>query len=238
MAKQTINRQQLILEFVFIVFAVLLALLLNSWRESMATTKAVNKVKQSIRTELINNNEQILKVNDYRINLIRELRSGTHLISRSPVKDYPVDVNDDRAFEAYLRRTLPFSRTSVLTNLEILRNDDERVLVLNDRYMRMVLENDTLKLYGSGNLQLRTAAISNRSWEIAQATGIAVEMDLELVVALNSVYNLNNEYLETSDKAIEMIYRGESGITSVMEDMVYFEREILKADSVVLELLK
>lgn len=238
MAKQTINRQQLILEFVFIVFAVLLALLLNSWRESMATAKAVDKVKQSIRTELINNDEQILKVNDYRINLIRELRSGTHLITRIPIANYPVDVNDDQALESYLKRTLPFSRSTVLTKIEILRNEDERVLTLNERYMRMVVENDTLKLYGVGNLQLRTAAISNRSWEIAQATGIAVEMDLELVVALNSVYNLNNEYLDTSDKAIEMIYRGESGITSVMEDMVYFEREILKADSVVLELLK
>lgn len=238
MAKSTINRQQLFLEFVFIVFAVLLALLLNSWRESILTSRAVDKVKQTIHTEMNSNSEVVTEALAYRRALIQELRQGRHLVFAFPVSDFPIDVYNDKAFESYFRKILPFSSSSALERLEVLRNDgDERVMVLDDLNMQLVVENDTVKLFGATNIRLHTADISNRSWEIAQATGTLVEMDLALVDALNKCYNLNNLYMRTSDKAIDMIYKGEPGVTSVMEDMAYFEQQILKADSVVLTLL-
>ncbi|MEQ8906742.1 hypothetical protein [Ekhidna sp.] len=238
MAKSTINKQQLFLEFLSVVTGVLIALMLNSWRENVATSRTLDRVKQTIRTEMNNNTNEVSDALTYHKALIKELYEGRHLIMAIPASAFPVNVNDDTAFEQFLRETVPFMQSTAVTRLELLRNGNERILILNDQNLRLVVENDTIKLFGVSNLQLRTADVSNRSWEIAQATGMLVEMDLELVDVLNKCYNLNNQYLETSNKAIEMIYKGEPGIISVMEDMAYYEQEIIKADSLVLNLIK
>lgn len=238
MAKTTINRQQLVLEFISVVFAVLLALFLNGWRENAATAKVLNKVKQTIRTEILANDTSVQKALAYHKDLIKELRDGTHLIMSQAVADFPIDVNNDAALTSYLQKVLPFLQTAAVDRLEIQRlDDDQRVLTLNNKNMRLAIENDTLHLYGSSNIQLYTADVSNRSWEIAQATGILVEMDLALVDALNKCYNMNNRYLETSDIAIDMVYKGDPEILYVLEDMALFEQRILKADSILLRLL-
>lgn len=237
MAQSPINRQQLVLEFLSVVFAVLFALFLNSWRENAATSRALDKVKQTIRTEIMSNDTAIRESSAYRYDLVTKLYKYQHLVMQFAVSDFPIDVRKDKALENYLKKVLPFSQATPLTRLEVKSLDDYRIVVVNDRTMKLRLENDTLKFFGPYNLQLRSADISNRSWELARATGTLVEMDLALVDALNQVYTLNNQYLNTSDKAIDMIYTSDPAIRSVMEDMYYYETQIMKADSVVLALL-
>ncbi|GAB4228963.1 MAG: hypothetical protein Tsb0034_00390 [Ekhidna sp.] len=238
MAEAKINRQQLLLEFISVVFAVLLALFLNAWRENAAIARNVQKVKKTIKTEILRNHEVVADKLDYRQRLISELREGRHLITALPASSIPVDVTDDRALERHLRKTLPFSQSTLTKNIEIRSLDGQRILIMDDKVMKLDIKNDTIKLYGVNNIQLRTADITNRSWEIARATGTLVEMDLDFVDALNEVYNLNNLYLETSNMAIEMIYKNEPGIRSILEDMAFYEREILRADSLVLSHLQ
>ena len=237
MSKTSINRQQLALEFISVVFAVLLALFLNGWRENYETGRAMDRVKETIQTEIIANDEVIRVSRDYRKDLIKKLYSYNHLVMQFPASDFPINVRNDLALENYLKKVLPFSQATPVSRVEVKSLEDYRIVVINDRTMKMNLTNDTLRFYGPYNLQLRSADISNRSWELAKATGTLVEMDLELVDALNKVYSLNNQYLNTSDKAIDMIYNSDPAIESVMEDMFYYETQILSADSAVLILL-
>ena len=237
MAKKTINRQQLLLEFVSIVFAVLLALLLNAWRESVTTERTLNKVKQSIISEIRKNDSSVRQAMEYRRALVDELTEGRHVVAAFAISDYPVNARNDRALEKYMRQTQPFHEFYTTRNIEVKRLGAQRVLIMDDLTMKLVERNDSLILYGATNLQLRSADVSNRFWEISQATGMLVQMELELVDALNKAYNLNSQYLTTSDKAIDMIYQAKPGIISVMQDMYYFESQILKADSVILSLL-
>ena len=237
MSKSTINKQQLILEFLSVVFAVLLALFLNGWRESVATDRALEKVKQTIRTEIMSNDSLLAASMTYRRSLVQELYDGTHLIMQLPAAALPINVSNDLQLENYLKQTLPFSQSRPVTYVKVQSLQDERIVSINDLTMKLRLINDTLKVFGPSNIRLRSADISNRSWDIAQATGVIVEMDLGLVDALNKVYTLNNQYLKTSDKAIDMVYKGDPGIRSVLEDMYYFESQIIKSDSVVLALL-
>ncbi|MBV6628299.1 MAG: hypothetical protein KI793_36170 [Rivularia sp. (in: Bacteria)] len=237
MSKSTINRQQLFLEFLSIIFAVLLALLLNSLRESMATERALDRVTESIRAEILKNDSTIRKSMAYRRDLIFELYNDEHLVMSMPVNDLPIDASNDRQLENYLKRILPFAQSTPVTYLKVQSLKENRIISINNRTMTLYLQDDMLLFYGPYNLQLRTADISNRSWEIAKATGTLVEMDLALVDALNNVYTLNNQYLETSDKAIDQIYAGKPSIRSVLEDMYYFETQIVKADSILLTML-
>jgi len=238
MTKKTINRQQLLLEFISIVFAVLLALLLNAWYQNVTTKRTLNKVQQSIVSEIQKNDASVQQSMTYRRGLVTELIRGQHVVSAFSILDYPVDARNDRALERHLRKNQPFSEYYTTSNIEVKSRGDERVLIMDDLTMKLVERNDSLILYGATNLQLRSADVSNRFWEISQATGMLVQMDLELVDALNKAYNLNSQYLATSDKAIDMIYQAKPGIISVMQDMYYFESQILKADSVILSLLQ
>ena len=237
MSKSKINRQQLIFEFLSIVFAVLLALFLNGWRESAGKSSALNKVKQTIRAEIMSNDQLLKKSMEYRSKLIRELYEDTHLIMQLPAIALPFDAADDRKLENYIRETLPFSQSKPVTYVKVHSKGDQRIVSINDLTMKLRTVNDTLKVYGQSNIVLRSADISNRSWEIAKATGVLVDMDLELVDAINRTYNLNSQYLSISDKALDMVYKGEHGITSVLEDMYYYESRIVEADSVLLNLI-
>ena len=237
MAKHTINRQQLVLEFVSVVFAVLLALFLNAWREDAASQKQLLRVKESIRTEIEKNDLEVKKSYDYRLKLVQDMSRREHMVSFMRVDQIPVDIANDQALERFLKNSLTFSSSRNYQEIAIKSSGDQRILVLDKHVFQVRVENDTLKLFGAGGIQLRTAGISNRFWEKAQATGTVGYMDLELVDAIINVHNLNLHYLSTADDAIEMIYNGEPGVLSVLQDMVYFESEIIKADSVLLELL-
>ena len=237
MAKHTINRQQLLVEFISIVFAVLLALLLNAWWQGVTTGRTLDKVKKSIASEIKKNHASVLESWHYRRELITELYEDRHVITVMPLAGFPIDVNDDRALEEFLQQTVPFGQNFTTNDIRIKRLNEQRVLILDELTMKLAVMNDSLYLFGASNLKLRSADVSNRSWEISQATGVLAQMDLELVDALNKVYTLNNHYLATSDKAIDMIYRGERGIVSVLEDMAHFESQIMQAHSVLLNLL-
>lgn len=234
MSKNKINRQQLLLEFISVVFAVLLALFLNGWRENYNTQKALEKVKETIRQETIRNDTLIESSLTYRISLLNELYTNSHLVMKAPVSDIPVDVNKDEQLASFFKAAFG----AYDKNVEVAQTFENRVLVLGEDVFDIVVDNDSIALYGIANIQLRSADISNRSWDIAQATGTLVEMDIALVEQLSKVNMLVGNYLNTSAGGLSMIYEGKmKGIIPVLEDMRNFEAEILKQDSVLLEML-
>lgn len=235
MTKPKLDRVQILIDFIAVVFAVLLALFLNNWRESVSTERVVQKVMESIESEVKSNTEILTRTVVYRKGLVDDLIGRKHLVLSSPVSEFEIDVENDTELEKFWRETIPFSMSRVITRLQVKRAKERRILILNDLVLKLAVENDTLKLYGPTNIQLRTANISNRSWEIAQATGALVEMDIEVVDLLSQINNLIGQYQETSDMAIQMIYRGEPEIISVMQDMAYFENELIKTNELLLD---
>lgn len=237
--KSTINKQQLFIEFFSVVFAVILALILNSWRESSALADNVEKVKEAIKKEAIRNDTLIQKSHKYRKELLNKFYSNKNLLTAIPVADFPLDVNDNDALTKLFKSSLIFGQKKFYERVLVMQDEDNRVLILDNNVFDLRVENDTLKLLGVGNIQLKTPDLSYRSWQLAQATNTIVEMDIELVENLSVLNALIDSYLSTSDKALQMIYsENQKGLLSVIEDMYSQETKILKANNSLLLLLQ
>ncbi|MTI38175.1 hypothetical protein [Fulvivirga lutimaris] len=237
--KKSINKQQLILEFISVVFAVILALILNSWRESLSINENLVKVKASIIQETIKNDSLVRASHTYRGNLLQQLYSNTYELLSSPTSDFPVDVNNNNDLAEYFRTSLIFGSKDYYERVLVLQEESNRVLVLDKRVFDIVVENDTIKLLGVGNIEIKSPELSNRSYNLAQATETIVKMDMNLVEKLSSVNSLIENYIKTNDHAVEVVYSGnQKGIISVMEDMYSIEAKIIKANEGLLDALK
>jgi hypothetical protein len=126
-----------------------------------------------------------------------------------------------------------------MKNIKVLQEGNYRALILGERVFDLKLEQDTLKLIGIGNIELKLPDLNNRSWDLAQATGTVVRMDISLVEKLGVVNSLIETYLKTSQTAVEMVYNGkQKGLISVLEDLNSLEAKIIKANSSLLDELK
>ena len=240
MAKtRKINRQQLLLEFVSVVFAVLLALLLNSWRESRQISNSVERVKQTIIDEVQENIKLFKDSYAYRQKLVSDLQNNRHLVMSTAISELDYDVTTDKGLKELVQSAL-LSYGQWIEDVQVISRDGNRYLKMDRSVLNIEIEHDTLRLFGTGNIILKSPAtdLSNRSWPMAQATGVLVEMDLEVVDAMSKVYTLNERYIKMSDQAISMIYKGDDGIVSVLQDMVSLEKQIIDANNALLRLLE
>jgi hypothetical protein len=237
--KSKLNKQQLALEFISVVFAVILALVLNGWRESSALNANLEKVKESIRQEVENNDALLRDSYDYRKELLQSVYSNQNLLLAVSSSDLNFNVNDNRKLSNFFKRSLIFGQKEYHENVMVMQEGNFRVLILGERVFDLKLEEDTLKLFGIGNIQLKLPDLNNRSWDLAQATGTVVRMNITLVEKLGIVNSLIDTYLKTSESAVEMVYDGkQKGLTSVLEDLNSLEAKIIKANSSLLKELK
>jgi hypothetical protein len=237
--KNIINKQQLVLEFVSVVFAVILALVLNGWRESSALNANLEKVKESIRKEVKSNDALLRESFSYRKDLLKRLYSNENLLLEISTSELDFDVNDNSRLSTFFRNALIFGQKEYYEKINVLQEGNYRALILGERVFDLKLEQDTLKLIGIGNIELKLPDLNNRSWDLAQATGTVVRMDISLVEKLGVVNSLIETYLKTSQSAVEMVYNGkQKGLISVLEDLNSIEAKIIKANSSLLDELK
>ena len=237
--KNKLNTQQLAVEFISVVFAVILALVLNSWRESSALNANLQKVKESIFQEVKSNDALLRKSLDYRKELLQKLYSNQNLLLAVASADLDFDVNDNTKLANFFKRSLIFGQKEYRENIMVMQEDDSRVLIFGESVFDLKLEQDTLKLMGVGNIQLKLPNINNRSWDLAQATGTVVRMNVTLVEKLGVVNSLIETYLITSESAVEMVYNGkQKGLISVLEDLKSLEEKIIEANASLLEELQ
>ncbi|MBO6794303.1 MAG: hypothetical protein JJ895_10370 [Balneolaceae bacterium] len=230
--KNRINKQQLVIEFVSVVFAVILALVLNNWRESSALNANLNKVKESIIQEANRNDSLLQESHAYRASLLQDLYANKNLLLAAPVQDFSVDLNDNEALAQFFKTSLLFGQKNYYENVLIEQEGSERVLVLGNNVFDIVIESDSLKLFGVGNIQLKIPDVSNRSWQLAQATNTIVLMDVELVEQLSLVNTLIDTYIKAGDNALKMIYSdNQNGLIAVIEDLYTLESQIIKANT-------
>lgn len=230
---------KIIIEFISIVFAVLLALVLNQWRENEATKKKVARVKENLRQEILLNDSLARKSMDYRLRLLKEMEAGEHLIFSKSISDLSFDVENDRALAKEIETSLLFHNHTYYDRVEVRRAEDKRILLMGESVFDIESRDDTLFVSGVGGIQLRSADLSLNSFQIAQVTGVLVELDLTLVEELSSLNTLIENYQQTTGQAINFIYQGkQSAIVPSMQDMVYFEGQVIAANERILKWLE
>ncbi len=236
--KNKLNKQQLILEFISVVFAVILALVLNSWRESYALNANLEKVKKSILKEVERNDAHIRQSYAYRGDLLQKLYANQNLLLAVPISDLAFDINNNAKLVDFFTTALIFGQKEY-RNVSVRQDGFSRVLILDNSVFDLKLDGDTLKVLGIGNIDLKIPDLNNRSWDLAQATGTIVKMDIALVEKLGIVNALIETYLKTSESAVQLVYSGEQkGLLSVLEDLHSLESKIIEANAQVLEELK
>ena len=239
MAKK-INRQQLFLEFISVVFAVLLALFLNQWRESMVTKSSLAQVKNAIKSEIINNDSLIRTSRIYRKSLLDNLYNGRHLVSAFSMKQLPEKSFSNLKFlEDLFRESILFGNLETVEKIEIKTNESDTLLIIDKKVYRLKAKQDTLRLFGTDNLRLKVPDVINNSWDVASATGTLDKMDVKLVQHLSASKSLLDAYRNTCNQALEIVYSNDNtGIISVLEDMIELEKKIIATDSVLLKMLQ
>lgn len=241
-----LSREQairLLFEVVVIVFSVLFALFVNSWREDRALARTVQRVEQTIREEIAYNRETVAKRVEYHETLAREILDGTRLLRRvtwEQLGTSPDQIDRPEKVAAILERTFgeggrplaPIVRAappSAGEGIAWLVEVDETVLKVRPT-------DQGLELLGSGNVQLDAAWIRNTAWDTLQLTGAALHLDYDVVVETTTIYHLQKAYLEVVSTALDLLYAANmeggpqhfAGFGHIVGDMARAERTLLE----------
>ena len=236
--KNKINKQQLILEFVSVVFAVILALILNGWRESSALNANLERVEKSILMGVERNDLLIRKSHTYRRDLLQKLYSNQNLLLAVSTSELDFDINNNSKLADFFKTALIFGQKEY-HSVNVMQEGSARVMIIDNNVFDLTIDADTLKVLGIGNIDLKIPDLNNRAWDLAQATGTIVEMDIALVEKLGTVNALIDTYLKTSESAVQIVYSGEQkGLISVLEDLNGLESKIIESHAILLEELR
>lgn len=220
------KKNRYLLEFLSIVFAVTLALVLDEWRQGVKDDKLSERVLNSIKAEVLANLREAERAIPYHESLIRELRGGTHIIVTMPLNSIPVNINNDNRLTGYLEGALLSGQQIAYERIEVKRVSDQRFLILDDNVWRLEAKGDSLKIYGTGNIQLRSAQIANNAWQLSQATQVMLKLPFELIELLAQLNSRQTAYNAVAAQAIEKVYQGDSRVQGVLEDMLWMERQL------------
>jgi hypothetical protein len=237
MEKKKIDYRQIFIESLFIVFAVSLAFSMSEWRQDFKTKQLVKRVTQTLKDEISANKAELESSYEYRLNLLDELKKGTHLINAFPVSYFDFDHTNDEKLSNFISQSFVDELQYAPENITIERRNGNRYLIIGKSINRLQTENDSIKVYGNGNIILKSANLSNNSWQIANATNAVVEMDYEVVLLLGEINTLITNYNNTSEKAIDILYSENGNITSVLEDMRWMEKILLEKHESILNSL-
>lgn len=212
-----------------IIFSVLFALALDDWRERRNVNKRVETVTATIQHEIAQNKASITDALAYHEPLVNNLSNGTHRLTGLSLEENPMDLSTPAKAEASLRAMINRSGSMMFDEVQFrqIKEHDYRLKVQN-RLLRVTVENDSLFVFGVGNIQLRPARILNTAWETALATQTSIHLDFELVSAMTEINRLHGVYDETVGRIIDMLYGRDGSVTPAMQDLLWFERSLLE----------
>ncbi|MEP1034355.1 hypothetical protein [Ekhidna sp.] len=229
MDKPKLNFRHLAIEALLIVFTVSLALALSEWRSQVKKDQLVGRVKISLKSETIENIENLKKAISYHEKLIANLRSGTHIMISASIDELPFDPLKNHELVSFVKSQVYANSATYTDPIEIIQDGQARYLRTDDQLSTIVIENDSLFVFGTGNIILRSAQISNNSWLIAQATNVLIELDYELISLLGSINSQFEDFESTTEMALNILYGNAGEIQSALEDMYSLEKKLLKS---------
>jgi hypothetical protein len=239
-------------EVVAIVFSVLFALFVNSWREDRALARTVRRVEQTLLEEVTYNRAAVAKRVEYHVTLAREILEGTRLLRRLTWEELgssPAQIDRAEAVREILLRQFgeddpefdPVVRPAPADAGEGIRFTVDA----DGTTLKIRLSDQGLDILGSGNVQLDAAWIRNTAWDTMQVTGAALHLDYDLVVEATAVYHLQKAYLDMVATALDLLYaanmasdsRNFAGFGQIVGDMARLERTMVERYDVLLDLL-
>lgn len=236
--KLNISFNRLFLEFFSILVAISLALAANEWRQHRNDQALVKRIIESMISEIKQNQLTVKASAEYRSKLINNLKTGNHVITKFP---YRTDLTkNETQFERDFLKIA--SRTDVYVSKEasLTKVGEGQFIFRNEgKIYGIKTQNDSITITGEGNIQLRSAEISNTTWEVAQATQALVNIDYEVVTLFSEIYQKHNSYNKTTDYALDVLYsNGNGSILSILQDMHWYETILLKKYEEMLRLVE
>lgn len=228
MAKPKLDFRHLAIEAILIVFTVSLALALSEWRQQVKRDELVDRVITSLISETNKNLANLDTAIAYHKNLLAELRNGKHVMIYQALADLPFDPSSNDELVAFAKHTIYSSSRVYVDPIEVVNFGGIRYLRTGDNLSSVYIQNDSLFVYGKGNIVLKSASISNNSWEIAQATNVLIELDYELITILGKITSKFEDYESTTDMAINILYSDTGEIESALEDLYSLEMELIE----------
>ncbi len=227
MAKTKLDLRHLAIEAILIVFTVSLALALSEWRVQVKRDELTDRVTNSLKSETEKNIDRLKKAITYHDELLTNLRNGTHPMITATIDQLPFDPANDQELVSFIKSQIFSNSGRFIDPIEVIKSDGVRYLRTNERLSSIQIRNDSLFIYGSGNIVLRSAQISNNSWQIAQATNVLIELDYELIDLLGRINTKFEDYESTTEMAISILYSNDGEILSPLEDLYSIEKELL-----------
>ncbi|SNS52028.1 hypothetical protein SAMN05421640_0498 [Ekhidna lutea] len=227
MSNNKINLKHILIEAILIVFTVSLALALSEWRQQIKTENLVDRVLISLGEEMKKNVESLKTAIDYHDTLLNNLRSGRHPMVAASLEGIPFDPRNDNQLTSFVKDAIVSSSSTFIEPIEVIHSNEKRYLRLDKTVGEIIVTDDSVFVYGNGNIILRSADVSINSWELAQATNTLIEMDYEMIKLLGETTSAVIQYQQTTDKAVALLYGDGSGIRSALEDMFWMEKNLL-----------
>ncbi len=223
------NFKRIFVEVPTIVLSVIIALAINQWNTEREREQLAANVLMTIREELSYNTDQVKKAYEYHRPLLKELLSGDHKIFSVPLKRLELVKVNARSLEHSLNVLMTHFGEVISGPLNVQRINDSLFTFQYERQRYTIrIANDSLKVFGKGNISLRSALIRNNAWRIAQAAQIAPYLDFSLIALMSEVDQLHIEYEKTNGRIVEMLYQRGNDVTPAMQDLIYFESALLK----------
>ncbi len=218
----------ILLESMFIVMAVLLALWLNNWNTQRHNQKLVEQILESARQEISENLETISRTVEYRGQLLDEIRSGRRVMSRIDnfTEQTGIDFSDKKAITRFIDDILlrEGALDQVGSELHPAPEGGYWMLFMGHP-VRIAMDDSDLVVYGRGNIQLQPAYLSDVVWTTANAANVLIHMDFTTLGLLADIYSTQQSYRELSQLTVQLLY-SQTHPQPAIEDMYWFENDL------------
>ncbi len=221
--------KRIFIEVPTIVLSVIIALAINQWNSGREREQLAANVLMTIREELTSNTAQVQKAYEYHRPLVKNLMSGEHRMFSIPRKSLNMTKIDAQSLDNSLSELLMRFGEVVVGPLGVKKIYDSLFTFhFKQQLLTIRVTDDSLSVYGKGNISLHSALVRNNAWRIAQAAQIAPYLDFSLIALMSEVDQLHIEYEKTTGRIVEMLYQGGNDVTPAMQDMLYYETVLLK----------
>lgn len=223
---------QLSIEATAIVLSVLLALAVNQWWQARSDRALVERVLDTIASEIAENRPRVSRALAYHDSLIAEIRERRftgHVLSL-PYPGASADGHNFEAMDRLVREALSGLGAPPWLEVAVAGGPDGRPLLSfreSDLSGRIEIIEDSLRVHLPRGIELRAAFLRNSAWTVALATRATVHMPFDVVAAVSDLHELQRSYAERKGTVLDMLYAGSFRMPA-LEDLRNLERDLLE----------
>lgn len=228
--------RRLLVEMVAIVVAVLLALFLNEWRQSVGRAETVAAVLETVRRETETNRAQVRRAAEHHRDLLAQLRSGGVVLARFELDRVRLDTTSEARFaltatDLLRARAREVGRPITAPFRAQRLNDGRWRLTSSETTLLVTIRGDTVVVQGEGEIELRRVFLLDSAWETAQATGAAAHMEPQVLAAMAVARQFQRYTEQTAARILRLLDAGAHGTdaASGLGDLVGLETALLGA---------